>query len=151
MPTRWKRAHLNSARPLPVDLYNEEVTSPESKSEADATTEEPPSPVSPSNPSPPRARHSTVPGVVPPGEERTEYWRASGQRTLAELLDPTVPVVVDAPAKNVILFVGDGMGVSTVTAARIYGAQRKNGAKGEESRLAFERFPFTGLIKVSVR
>ncbi|XP_077541226.1 alkaline phosphatase, tissue-nonspecific isozyme-like [Haemaphysalis longicornis] len=101
----------------------------------------------PSNPSPPRARHSTVPGVVPPGEERTEYWRASGQRTLAELLDPTVPVVVDAPAKNVILFVGDGMGVSTVTAARIYGAQRKNGAKGEESRLAFERFPFTGLIK----
>ncbi len=49
-------------------------------------------------------------------------------------------------AKNVILFVGDGMGVSTVTAARIFAGQL-NGQTGEEYELAFDRFPFSGLAK----
>lgn len=42
-------------------------------------------------------------------------------------------------AKNVILFVGDGMGVSTVTAARILDGQQR-GVDGEWNRLSFERF-----------
>lgn len=46
------------------------------------------------------------------------------------------------PAKNVILFVADGMGPSTVTAARIYKAQ-------EEGELVWERFPHMGNLKVS--
>ena len=49
-------------------------------------------------------------------------------------------------AKNVILFVGDGMGISTITAARILDGQLK-GQLGEENNLSFERFPFTGLAK----
>jgi len=49
-------------------------------------------------------------------------------------------------AKNVILFVGDGMGVSTVTAARILEGQLK-GMQGEENNLSFDMFPFTGLAK----
>lgn len=44
-------------------------------------------------------------------------------------------------AKNVILFMGDGMGVSTVTASRIY-------KFGEEGLLTWENFPHTGLLKV---
>jgi len=48
--------------------------------------------------------------------------------------------------KNVILFVGDGMGVSTVTAARILEGQMK-GMQGEENNLSFDLFPFTGLAK----
>ncbi len=48
--------------------------------------------------------------------------------------------------RNVILFVGDGMGVSTVTAARIFAGQRL-GLAGEEHDLAFERFPNVALIK----
>jgi alkaline phosphatase len=51
-----------------------------------------------------------------------------------------------ARAKNVILFVGDGMGISTVTAARIYEGQ-KRGETGEENLLSFEKFPQTALIK----
>src|SRR5690606_34054745 len=47
---------------------------------------------------------------------------------------------------NVILFVGDGMGVATVSAARILEGQRK-GQPGEENRLAFETLPFTALSK----
>lgn len=51
-----------------------------------------------------------------------------------------------AKAKNVILFIGDGMGVSTVTAARIYEGQ-KRGEKGEENLLSFEKFPNVALVK----
>jgi len=49
-------------------------------------------------------------------------------------------------AKNVILFVGDGMGISTLTAARILEGQRK-GMLGESNRLSFENFPFSGFAK----
>jgi alkaline phosphatase len=49
-------------------------------------------------------------------------------------------------AKNVIFFLGDGMGISTVTAARIYAGQAA-GATGEEYSLAFEEFPHLALIK----
>ncbi len=49
-------------------------------------------------------------------------------------------------AKNVILFVGDGMGISTVTAARILAGQMQ-GLDGEEYQLSFEKMPFTGLVK----
>ena len=49
-------------------------------------------------------------------------------------------------AKNVILFVGDGMGVSTVTAARILEGQLR-GKSGEENVLSFERLPYMALSK----
>ncbi|MYM62361.1 alkaline phosphatase [Pseudomaricurvus sp. HS19] len=49
-------------------------------------------------------------------------------------------------AKNVILFVGDGMGVSTITAARILEGQLK-GQQGEENNLAMDLFPYTGMAK----
>lgn len=49
-------------------------------------------------------------------------------------------------AKNVILFIGDGMGISTITAARIYEGQ-KRGETGEENRLSFEKFPQAALVK----
>ena len=50
------------------------------------------------------------------------------------------------PKRGVILFVGDGMGVSTVTAARILDGQNK-GFAGEENLLAFEHFPHVALVK----
>ena len=49
-------------------------------------------------------------------------------------------------ADSVVLFMGDGMGVSTVTAARIYAGQ-KLGQSGEEHNLVFETFPDVALIK----
>ncbi|UAB78627.1 alkaline phosphatase [Erythrobacter sp. SCSIO 43205] len=49
-------------------------------------------------------------------------------------------------AKNVILFIGDGMGISTITAARIYAGQ-KRGASGEENVLPFETFDNVALVK----
>ena len=52
----------------------------------------------------------------------------------------------NATAKNVILFIGDGMGVSTVTAARIFDGQSQ-GKTGEENVLAFETFENVALVK----
>ncbi len=49
-------------------------------------------------------------------------------------------------ATGIILFVGDGMSVATVTASRIYAGQ-KTGNPGEEHQLSFEKFPFSGLSK----
>jgi len=49
-------------------------------------------------------------------------------------------------AKNVILFVGDGMGIATVTAARIFDGQ-SHGRSGEENSLSFEHFPNVALSK----
>ncbi|MGE0622590.1 MAG: alkaline phosphatase [Pseudomonadales bacterium] len=48
--------------------------------------------------------------------------------------------------QNVILFLGDGMGVSTVTAARILAGQQA-GQTGEEHVLSFETFPNVALVK----
>lgn len=52
-------------------------------------------------------------------------------------------------AKNVIVFVGDGMGIPTVTMARIFQGQMKN-TRGERNTLSFEKFPFVGLSKVEI-
>lgn len=49
-------------------------------------------------------------------------------------------------ARNLVLFVGDGMSLTTVAAARILAGQRA-GAPGEEHRLAFEDFPHTALSR----
>lgn len=67
------------------------------------------------------------------------------------LTSAAVPALAEeAPAppkaRNVILFIGDGMGISTITAARIYEAQ-KRGETGEENSLSFERFPNLALVK----
>lgn len=49
-------------------------------------------------------------------------------------------------ARNVILFVGDGMSLATVAAARILEGQQR-GESGEENLLHFEHFPHTALAK----
>lgn len=56
------------------------------------------------------------------------------------------PAAAAEKAKNVILFIGDGMGVSTLTAARIFVGQR-GGADGAANLLTFERFPDLALVR----
>lgn len=68
---------------------------------------------------------------------------AVGRATLAEKLKLTPNT---KRAKNVILFVGDGMGISTVTATRILDGQLK-GVDGESNRLAMEQLPYAALSK----
>lgn len=53
---------------------------------------------------------------------------------------------IDKPAKNVILFIGDGLSVGTITAARIFEGQRR-GMMGEEYNLSMESLPHAALVK----
>ncbi len=64
-------------------------------------------------------------------------WYALGQNDLKQT---SKIKTINKRAKNVILFVGDGMGISTVTAARILEGQLAGG-DGEINRLSFEQFP----------
>jgi len=59
---------------------------------------------------------------------------------------PLTDVRNQTGAKNVILFIGDGMGLSTVTATRIYDGQSR-GLDGESNILPFENFPDVALVK----
>jgi len=70
-------------------------------------------------------------------------WFQAGGRAVAEarVLSPR-----SGRARNVILFVGDGMSPTTVTAARIRAGQL-TGASGEENLLSFEKLPFLALAK----
>ena len=76
------------------------------------------------------------------GESPTRWFREGRAAVLAA--KQAKPVT--NRAKNIILFIGDGMGVSTVTAARILDGQRR-GQPGEENLLAFETLPYSALIK----
>ncbi|WP_394805413.1 alkaline phosphatase [Kordiimonas aestuarii] len=73
----------------------------------------------------------------------TESWTKDGEAAIAERLAYKIN---KKRAKNVILFVGDGMGISTLTAARILEGQLR-GESGEENYLSFEEFPNTALVK----
>lgn len=78
---------------------------------------------------------------------REEWWK-NGQEALARAVERQRLNM--GVAKNIIIFIGDGMGVSTVSAARIFeGYERDDGVPGEQNLLSFEKFPFTGLAKVS--
>lgn len=66
------------------------------------------------------------------------------ERAHAERLREGGPAI--GRARNVILFLGDGMSLTTVTAARILEGQRR-GEPGEENLLAFEKLPYTALSK----
>ena len=73
----------------------------------------------------------------------TESWLKDGEKAIAER---AAYKINNKRAKNVILFIGDGMGVSTLTAARILEGQLR-GETGEENYLSFETFPNTALVK----
>ena len=75
--------------------------------------------------------------------ESSETWLRDGRAAIkrAKALKPN-----KRKAKNVILFIGDGMGVTTLTAARILEGQMR-GESGEENRLSFENFPYSALSK----
>lgn len=71
------------------------------------------------------------------GEENSAYWRDQGVQFIKQKLSEQANV---GKAKNVIMFLGDGMGVTTTSAAR-------NLLGGEEKSLSFDHFPYTGLSK----
>ncbi|XP_016403658.1 alkaline phosphatase-like [Sinocyclocheilus rhinocerous] len=81
----------------------------------------------------------------PEQEKDPDFWKEWAQRTLKNAL--TLQDLNKNVAKNIILFLGDGMGVPTVTAARILKGQL-SGQNGEETQLEMDKFPYVALSKV---
>jgi alkaline phosphatase len=74
-------------------------------------------------------------------------WYSDAQTKLSATQQANNEAVTESgKAKNVILFVGDGMGISTVTAARILAGQLEGGM-GEDYQLSFETMPYSGFVK----
>ncbi|CAL4228704.1 unnamed protein product [Meganyctiphanes norvegica] len=71
------------------------------------------------------------------------YWMDLGKRDIEDALLKTD---IKGKAKNVILFLGDGMGLPSITAGRILKGQ-KQGYSGEEGYLEWEKFPNAALMK----
>jgi alkaline phosphatase len=85
---------------------------------------------------------SAVSAGVLPDHQVDNTWFTEGASNVTGKLNPSL----GRSAKNIILFVGDGMGVSTLTASRIYQGQLA-GRLGEEGLLSFEAFDQTALVK----
>ncbi|XP_039986972.1 alkaline phosphatase, tissue-nonspecific isozyme [Xiphias gladius] len=76
-------------------------------------------------------------------EENPEFWRSQARKTLQSALDRKLNTNI---AKNILFFLGDGMGITTYTAARILKGQLQN-QTGEETVMTMDTFPNVGLVK----
>ncbi|OQV19073.1 Alkaline phosphatase, tissue-nonspecific isozyme [Hypsibius exemplaris] len=72
-----------------------------------------------------------------------DFWKKQAENLIQDHLSVKPNTKI---AKNIILFIGDGLSLATATAARIYDGQR-HGTTGEENNLIFERLDHTALIK----
>lgn len=84
-----------------------------------------------------------APSAAAATDESPARWYADGQQLVAERREAMGGL---PPARNVILFLGDGMSLATVAAARIMEGQLR-GESGEENLLYFEQFPHLALAK----
>ncbi|KAB7770066.1 alkaline phosphatase [Xanthomonas maliensis] len=78
--------------------------------------------------------------IAHPAGETPQWWYRSGAARAAG------NGAMAGRARNVILFLGDGMSLTTVAAARILDGQRRDGP-GEENLLSWEQFPATAFSK----
>ena len=75
--------------------------------------------------------------------QTSDPYYALGQQTLEQMLAQQPN---NNEAQNVIIFVADGAGPTTVTATRILAGQLK-GLQGEENILPYDTFPNVALVK----
>ncbi|XP_041897800.1 intestinal-type alkaline phosphatase-like [Corvus kubaryi] len=81
--------------------------------------------------------------VIPAEEEIPSFWnkQAAAAIEASFKLQPRIRT-----AKNLILFLGDGFGIPTITATRILKGQQQ-GKLGPETPLALDAFPYVALSK----
>lgn len=87
-----------------------------------------------------------VPAIERPSAETSSWWFRAGAASAAEAITANGITSNNTAPKNIILFLGDGMSLSTITAAHILAGQRLN-LDGESYRLSFEKFPYTALSR----
>lgn len=72
-----------------------------------------------------------------PEEVDSNFWLNGAKDFVTKQLNRSTSV---RPAKNIILFIGDGMSLTTLAAARVYKG-------GEEKSLFFQEFPYVATAK----
>ncbi|KAK6751459.1 hypothetical protein RB195_003075 [Necator americanus] len=82
------------------------------------------------------------------GPEDVEFWNLIAKENIQRKLQRNPHLLTAKRPKNVILFIGDGMGISTVTLGRI-NKNQKAGNKYLNKPLYFETFSVSGLVKTS--
>ncbi|KAG8445037.1 hypothetical protein GDO86_009976 [Hymenochirus boettgeri] len=85
----------------------------------------------------------TLCATIPEEEKTPEFWNNKMKFRISEALNMKP---IEHRAKNLIIFLGDGMGIPTVTATRILSGQLE-GMLGEEYELTMDKFPYTALSK----
>jgi alkaline phosphatase len=90
-------------------------------------------------PTHPMDNPSWLPPNGPTQEKSKQYWLTLGQNILEKQIMKRS--LNENIAKNLIIFIGDGMSIATQTATRIY-------IGDENVELSFEKFPYSGLTKV---
>lgn len=89
-----------------------------------------------------RRDHPDLPPPLTPrqdqlGESNQEYWKQMAKEIVKQHLARSEN---KNRAKNIVFFLGDGMGIQSVTAARML-------LGDENKKLSFEEFPYTGSVK----
>ncbi|XP_049658394.1 intestinal-type alkaline phosphatase-like [Accipiter gentilis] len=81
--------------------------------------------------------------AIPAEEEKPSFWnkQAAAAIEASFKIQPRI-----SQAKNLILFLGDGFGIPTITATRILKGQEQ-GKLGPETPLALDAFPYVALSK----
>jgi hypothetical protein len=90
------------------------------------------------------SKTSTVVAEPDPRERTAEYWVEEARAAIRKRQARSGG---RGRARNVIMFLGDGMSVPTLAAARALLGQHRQ-RPGEEAHLSFEQFPAVGLAKV---
>ncbi|NXI55172.1 PPBI phosphatase, partial [Chloroceryle aenea] len=81
--------------------------------------------------------------VIPVEEEKPSFWNEQAAAAIKASLNIQPRI---GQAKNLILFLGDGFGIPTITATRILKGQEQ-GNLGPETPLALDAFPYVALSK----
>lgn len=87
----------------------------------------------------PQLRSMPLAEVRNQDELNSNYWIDKAQQTIASKLK-TLNTLNEKKAKNIIMFLGDGMSIHTVTATRAF-------INDVSTQLSFEKFPYFGLSR----
>ncbi|XP_068810535.1 intestinal-type alkaline phosphatase-like [Struthio camelus] len=81
--------------------------------------------------------------IIPVEEEKPSFWNNQAATAIEAALQLQPKL---RQAKNLILFLGDGFGIPTITATRILNGQMQ-GKLGPETSLTLDTFPYVALSK----
>ncbi|CAJ0603467.1 unnamed protein product [Cylicocyclus nassatus] len=90
-----------------------------------------------------------IPVALQVNEDKdVNFWNRIGKENVERKLKRYPYILREKKPKNVILFIGDGLGISTLTSARIHNNQASNHGYLTKS-MFFENFDAVGLVKTS--